>query len=929
MTDPFGTAALRAAVLSAWRDSPTRFREDANAEEDLRIGSYRDRLFVELAQNAADAAPPEGGFLRISLVDGELRAANTGAPLTTAGVAALASLRASAKESGVGQFGVGFAAVLAVTDAPRVVSLSGGVEFSAARTRDEVPELAAQRGGDVPVLRLVWPCVEDVPDGFATEVRLPVSGEVSLDSFALQAPDLLLALPGLRRIEVGSQVWERSESADGVVTVGSTRWLVERASGEVPASFVQGVETRPQWTVTWAYPLDSPLGEDVLHAPTPTDERLSLPARLLATLPVEPSRRRILPGEAAWFVLDQAAALYPALVARIPAVERTSLVPLPGFPLSEVDSRLRSSLLQSLRTAAWLPLASGEWAAPSAARVLDVVSDELVELVEDALPGLLDASLSEPSHAKALAALEVPRLSVAEVVAALSGVGGDPAWWRDVYAAFEPLADVSSDVREALSALPVPLADGRLVTGPRTVLIADEPLPGLRIVHPDAVHPLLTRLGAVEAGASELLDSAGLREAVQRSVEDAQAGLDGAELVETVLRLVDRSSVRPGEQPWLSALALRDSSGDWRRADELVLPDSPLREVLEPDAFAVLDKRVADAWPRTALAAVGVLDGFQVVVDDEATEPDHDLPDEGYWWDSAEEPPSRVIGVRDLDLVADWPAALRLLAADPVTWRAVTEPDGYTGWWISQYARLAGQAPGTWCLPEAADLLGLYDPVPDLDLPRHALVAAGVRSELVLRGDDDVTDLVARLGDPSRAVPDALALRAHAALAEVPPSGDVLDCERVRVLSGEAVPADDVVILDQPWLLGVLPPSRVLASAVATEELAELLDLPFASEEVGGTPSSDGEPVPWHSLGAVRVACELLEVELPAGVVVVHDSLVVSGQVVSWWMVGGEPHAEDTPEGLARALAWTTGRWADRHTFAALITDPTPAVLLG
>jgi len=48
------------------RGSPTRFREDANAEEDLRLGGYRDRLLVELAQNAADAAG-SGGVLRCPL----------------------------------------------------------------------------------------------------------------------------------------------------------------------------------------------------------------------------------------------------------------------------------------------------------------------------------------------------------------------------------------------------------------------------------------------------------------------------------------------------------------------------------------------------------------------------------------------------------------------------------------------------------------------------------------------------------------------------------------------------------------------------------------------------------------------------------------------------------------------------------------------
>lgn len=924
MTDPFGTEALRTSVLAAWRGSPTRFREDANAEEDLRLGGYRDRLLVELAQNAADAAGAEPGVLRIDLVDGELRAANTGAPLTEAGVAALASLRASAKESGVGQFGVGFAAVLAVTDAPRVVSLSGGVEFSAERTRAEVPELASERGGDVPVLRLVWPCDETVPEWFATEVRLPLKVDVALDDLAAEVPDLLLALPGLRRIEIGDRSWERFVTEDGVVTVGSARWLVERETGELPAELVQGVEHRPQWTVTWAYPLDEPLGEDVLHAPTPTDERLSLPARLIATVPVEPSRRRILPGAAAWSVLDAAAALYPALVARVPAVERTALVPLPGFPLSEVDDRLRTAVIERLRAAEWLPLASGEWIAPARARVLDVGSEELVDLVEDALPGLLDAELSAPVHAKALAALEVPRVSTAEVVAALAEVSGDPGWWREVYAAFAPLAEVDPDVREALQSLPVPLADGRTVTGPRTTLIADEPLPGLRVVHPDAVHPLLVRLGAVEAGATELLADPQLREDVARSLEDAEAGLDGEELVETVLRLVDRAGVRAGEEPWLGALALPDGSGEWHRADELLMPDSPLVGVVEADAFPVLAKEVAETYPRTALLAVGVVDGFSLVIDDEPAGPEHDLPDEAAWWSSVPEEPRRVVAVRDLDLVADWPAALRLLASDPVTWRAVSEPDGYTGWWIARHAVLAGKAPREYRLPEATLLDGLFDAVPDLGLPEHVLRAAGVRSRLEVLDDDDAEFVLDRLGDPDRAIADAVVLRAHAAL----PEGDFAPPEKVRVLSGEVVDADDVVVLDHPWLLGVVPASRVLL-ADGSEELADLLDLALASEEFDGSPDHVGEVVQWQDLAAVRMACELLEVALPDGVVVVHDRLLVDGQRVEWWMADGVPHAADTPEGLARALAWVTERWEDRHTFAALITDPTAATLLG
>ncbi|WP_367132852.1 hypothetical protein [Saccharothrix sp. HUAS TT1] len=942
--DPFGTEALRESVLAAWRGSPTRFREDANAEEDLRLGGYRDRLLVELAQNASDAAAEAGGgpgVLRLSVVDGELRAANTGAPLDAAGVAALASLRASAKTSDtVGRFGVGFAAVLAVTDEPRVVSRTGSVAFSATRTREAAPSLASGRGGDVPVLRLVWPSDEtDLPDGFDTEVRLPLKADAEglLAELAAEAPDLLLALPGLRRVEVGAQAWERSET-DGVVVLtgptGEQRWLVHRTAGELPAALVTGVESRPQWSVCWAWPMDEPLAGDVLHAPTPTDEKLSLPARLIATLPVEPSRRRVLAGPAATHVLDQAALAYPALVAALPAVERTALVPLPGFPLSEVDDRLRAGVLAALRTASWLPLADGGWAAPAAAKVLDLASFDLVELLEDVIPGLLDHELTLPPHAKALAALEVPRLGIAEVITALAGVGGDPTWWRQVYDALTPVADVDSTAREAMGSLPVPLVDGRTVSSPRGVLVGTDSelfsVPGLRIAHPEAAHPLLLRLGATEAGPAELLDSDAVREAVHRSLDDP--ALDGPDLVRTVLRLVSRA----GGRPWLAELALPAADGEWRRADELVLPDSALSAVLEDDApFGVLAASVAEEWPREVLTGVGVIDGFTVVEDDSPTEPDHDLADEGYWWDAFDVPPTRVLGIRDLDLVAhdQWPRALGMMAADPVVWRAVTEPDGYTSWWLARYATLDGVPLGSWRLPDADGLEGLYDVVPAIGLPPHVLAAAGVRTSLSVVDEDDVADLLGRLGDPARKLSDALVLRVHALLAEVADSVSVEPPDRVRVLTGAAEPADDVLVPDLPWLLGVLPPEQVLASAGSASALAELLALPLASEEVSGAVVGDGDEVVWSELGAVRLACDLLGVDLPLGSLVVHDDLVVAAEgaehSVSWWVEEAVVHAADTPEGLARALAWTTGRWDDRHTFAALIADPTPSVLLG
>ena len=103
--DRFDTAGLRAAVLDAWRASPTRYREDANVEEDYALGAYRDRLIVELAQNAADAARSAGvpGRMQIVIGDDAMLVANTGNPLDLSGVQSLAAMRASAKGSGLGR----------------------------------------------------------------------------------------------------------------------------------------------------------------------------------------------------------------------------------------------------------------------------------------------------------------------------------------------------------------------------------------------------------------------------------------------------------------------------------------------------------------------------------------------------------------------------------------------------------------------------------------------------------------------------------------------------------------------------------------------------------------------------------------------------------------------------------------------------------
>lgn len=910
MTDPFGTEALRASVLRAWAESPTRFTEDTNAERDLRVGAYRDRLLVELAQNAADAAQAAGtpGRVRVSVVDGELRVANTGAPLDAGGVASLASLRASAKEGMVGRFGVGFAAVLAVTDEPRILSRTGGVMFSEARTRE-----VAGRPGDVPVLRLPWPDDWPVPEGFDTEVRLPLRADIDPDELlarlADEVEDLLLSLPWLAEISVGGSVWRRSE-VDGYAEIsgpgGAVRWLVQQAPGGL-----------------WALPPE-PLEADVLHAPTPTDERLSLPARLIASVPLEPSRRRIMPGTD----VTRPASAYPALVRKLRPEDRLALVPSAGFPLSEVDGQLREAVTRALGEQPWL-LTAGDDIPALGARVLGVESPELVDMLGEIVPRLV--SVSGHEAAQVLATVGAERLDMPEVVEALAGAEGSPAWWRCLYDVLLPLLEAHSVSADDLGALPVPLADGRTLPGPRGALLfdgelldllAEADIVGLRLVHPEAAHPLLERLGAKRAEASDLLESPALREAVERSVEDAESGLDIRPLAEAVLRLVSEASAEE-----LGALALPAEDG-WRRADELVLPSSPLLTVFDPEAvgedgpLAVLDKDFAERWPAEALTAVGVLDGFVVTED----------------------------GIRDLDLVADdrWPEALRLIAGERATWQALRED----GSWIARNALLAGRAPEEWRLASSTGLAGLYDPVPDVGVREDVLAAAGVRTALEVADLDDAADLLDRLGDPDREIAPGLVARAHAALADAGLDWAALDApQRVRAVDGSVLDAEQAAVLDRPWLAAVWPAERLVAvpesgaeSVVAAapaaggsraERLAELLDVPLLSETVSARLADDGEFVPWVELTAICLVAELLDIPLPDGGVVVHEELAVEVDGVKrdapWWVESGpfhgEHHASDTPAGLARAFSHAAGRWGDRHLVEALLDDPDPLTL--
>ncbi|MFJ9949141.1 sacsin N-terminal ATP-binding-like domain-containing protein [Kitasatospora sp. NPDC091207] len=764
--DPFGSAALRRRVLDAWAASPARFREDANAEEELALGGYRDRLVVELAQNAADAAARAGGApgrLRLTLADGVLAAANTGAPLDAAAVESLSTLRASSKRADeqptVGRFGVGFAAVLAVTDEPAVLGAAGGVRWSLGEARSlaeaqpALDEELRRRDGHLPLLRLPFSAEGPAPAGYDTVVVLPLRDAAAEDLTRrlLAGIDdaLLLTLPGLAEIvvetEEGTRTLTRGAAAeprpDGVAEVTvtddaggrlrQTVWQTAGASGTLDAALLADRPTeeraRPYWTVTWAVPVAAdgspqPTGiAPVLHAPTPSDEPLGLPALLIASYPLDSTRRHVAPGPLADFLTERAADSYADLL-RSRGGDLRSLGLVPG-PLGQgaLDNALRAGILSRLPGTPFLPhpapVEEGTPALrPRDATVLEGADGSVVEALAPIFPGLLPAGLERRTE---LRVLNVRRVPLAEVVDQLGGLDREPAWWRNLYAA------LGAADPEALGALPVPLADGRTVTGPRRVLLPSEDadwaaFPGypealagalalldLRLAHPEASHPLLAKLGAGTATPAGVLDTPEVRAAVARSYELAEDDLDAAtDVADSVLALVKAAAPAVGEHPWLARLALLDDEGEPARAGELILPDSPFAALAREEDAGWVDDDLLDRWGPEVLSAVGVLADFVLVrAEDVVLDPDDlerldptapadraagghptglldEAPDGlAEWAEDALEalhaddadplgvPPvaAELLAVRDLDLVDDgaWPRALAALARPP------------------------------------------------------------------------------------------------------------------------------------------------------------------------------------------------------------------------------------------------------------------------
>lgn len=950
-------ARLRAATLAAWADHPVRFREDANAEEDHGAGWYRDRVVVELAQNAADAADGPGALLlRLSTADRTLLAANTGTPLDGTGLTSLASLRASAKRAGpgavgprptVGRFGVGFAAVRSVSDEIEVVSGTGGVRFSAERTAAElarIPALAdevARRGAALPVLRLPFSDGDAaLPDGYDTAVRLVLRDDAAVAEVAAQLADLddalLLALPGLGTVHVEVD-GERRTLADV-----AERWLVVTAAGEHAPDLLadRPVEEREHrgWQLTWAVPrAGRPDVAGVVHAPTPTDDATTVPALLLGTFPLDPGRRRVAPGPVTDALVAEAGRLWPELLlAARRAAEQGGSAPDPldlvptGFPAGALDAALRDAVVEATRHTPVLATASG-WVAPADAVVLAPPWD-----ATDAprvLGGWFDhlAQLA-PRHRDLARSLEVAIVGLGELVEQVPAT--DPARLRELY---EVLASAPGDLDE-LGAAPVPLRDGRVVHGARGVVLVDDLGAqvsqaldalvswGLRVAHPEAAHPVLERLGAQRVDAGALATHALLRDRV----------LDGDDHATDVLLTLAAAAPALVPPSWWGEVLLPAADGEPAPARGLVLPGGAAAGWFDPQVLPAVDAEAVERWGADLLERVGVRAGLVVErVDELVADVLEDWPD--YLAETGAVDDGELLAVADLDAVTDWPAVLAALAAHPEAVAPVGAEGGgrapsYVVWRLCDEPAVCPGRP--FALPGAdrtAGVLAHLAGPPDALAAAMAAAPGGLALAEALGGVADATRLTAEdwlslLDDLAEGadVPLDWAVDCWRAVVRLALGGTGEELADAAVLPGwdghaaVAVGAEALAVADPMWRRhpAVLPVLPVPFGATGTEPgatpsdaVADLLDLDLAADRAAGRPAG---------AGSVRPVPEVLR-GLAAGLPDVyrhHERLVVDGQELDWWIADTVLHATDA--GLAEGLAAVAG-WSHRCRFAAAL----------
>jgi hypothetical protein len=357
---------------------------------------------------------------------------------------------------------------------------------------------------------------------------------------------------------------------------------------------------------------------------------------------------------------------------------------------------------------------------------------------------------------------------------------------------------------------------------------------------------------------------------------------------------------------------------------------------------------VADTADAAAWAALGVLGGLTPVTL-------HELPLDRQSWDdlvvdgadwcssvadrAGTNDPGELLApdvtiVRGIELVesATLTEIAGLLAAPEVTRALLTPTVVLTGdgrrvtvpspgaWWLSEAPLLEGRSPVEVRVPGDERIAPFFPVVePPEGVSLELLEAIGVHTTLErwLQAPDGVNELLDAMADVATVIDTELLSGLYSQVAATERSELVDPPNRLRAIVDGVIAvsdAEETIVAIAPHHALVLRTPHIPGARA----LADVLDLDVSDD---------------HSCGATSIAGSGVERPVPqlpllgASLTTYreHDELVIDDVVVDWWVTDdGEVHAA-TLDGLARALAWASGRWSRRFEFAASLERPESA----
>ena len=311
-------------TLKAYKEQPRLVDRDGKAEGFLARGGYAGRQLFELVQNSADSLEgTAGGRIQIHLTPQYLYCADEGSPIDKNGVTALMFQYISTKQGmdQIGRFGLGFNAVLEVTNNPEFFSRLGSFRFSRSDTMKQIKEHVPD-AQSYPCLSLAYPIdpmpefdrdplLQNLSSWAMNIVRLPLKSdkyEVLLEQIENFPPELLLFVKHIDKLRLDTDEYSSTSSIserDGLYFLNKdgdiSTWKLFEKTYKLSNDALE--DGRPVYEsnccrITWAVPIDRMKSTDYrqfwIFFPT---ETASLVSGILNTLwkPYE-DRHNLLPG---------------------------------------------------------------------------------------------------------------------------------------------------------------------------------------------------------------------------------------------------------------------------------------------------------------------------------------------------------------------------------------------------------------------------------------------------------------------------------------------------------------------------------------------------------------------------------------------------------------------------------------------------------